>query len=196
MNTLSYFLTYVGVGVIALVLCRIINWLKLRYRNRFVADLLASVAKPPSPFQLADTLKDIGSWLLALAIWPLAVLIVAGDWLSALRRGEIPHRELDPEARFYAKDNLTEIITIDEAESRERVSDPLGRVPAAPFGHLSAGWKSFLERQPSNKAELWAFDRKFDAKERWSFDRANGSGRGYCWVVDGRITTEIRTEGS
>jgi hypothetical protein len=76
------------------------------------------------------------------------------------------------------------------------VSDPLDRVPAAPFGHLSAGWKSFLKRKPSNKAELWAFDRKFDAKERWSFDRANGSGRGYCWVVDGRITTEIRTEGS
>jgi hypothetical protein len=195
MDTLSYLLTYVGAGFVALVLCRIISWVRRRYRNRFVADLLASVAKPSSPYQLRDAAKDIGSWLLALAIWPLAVLILVWDLLSELRRGQIPHREPDPEALFYAKGHLTETVSIEDAESREKFNDPLGRVPAAPCGHLNAGWQRFLERKPTVTAELWAFNRESDSKERWSFDRANGSGRGYCWVNNGRITAEIRVEG-
>lgn len=194
MSTMNYALAYLGCGALALILCRLLSWARRRQRSRFVTELIAATTPSP-PFTLRKALTDLGTWTLALLIWPIAVWIVVGDLIAAARRGDIPYREPDPQARFYAKDHLIEIVTVEQAEAREQVVDPLGRVPPLPFGHLNAGWQRFLSRKPSDAAQLWSFHRKTDRKERWSFDRANGIGRGYCWVLDGQISSEIRVEG-
>lgn len=194
MSAINYALTYMAWGAFALIACRLLSWARRRQRSRFASELIAAT-RPSHPFTLRKLLMDLGTWALALLIWPIAVWIVVGDLIAAARRGDIPYREPDPQARFYAKGHLIERVTVEQAEAREQVMDPLGRVPPLPFGHLNAGWQRFLSRQPSDAAQLWAFHRKTDRKERWSFDRANGIGRGYCWVLDGQISSEIRVEG-
>ncbi len=195
MTVTEYALSYIAFGIVALIVCRVINWLRHRNQDRFVSELLAARKSSLGSFRPLDAFKEIGVWGFALLIWPIAVWVVVWDIFAAIKRGNVAYREPDPQDRFYAKDNLTEIVSIDQAESRERIMDPLGRVPPVPFGHLSVGWKRFLARKPSAEAQLWAFHRKTDQKAHWSFDRANGVGRGYCWVLNGKISAEIRIEG-
>lgn len=186
-------LWYAGSGVVALAACRLISWLKQRREGRdtFMRDLLTAM-EPPRP-QWVKRLKTAGMWVMALLIWPFAVGIVVSDLAGWVRRSRIPERKVDPEDKFYAKGNLLQEVTIETAESRERYIDPLGLVPALPFGHLHDGWKRFLTRKPDGDARLWAFHRKTD-DENWSFDRASGTARGYCWVVDGKVVAEIVVE--
>jgi hypothetical protein len=47
-------------------------------------------------------------------------------------------------------------LALAEIEAREQVTDPLGAVPALPFGHLHAAWQAFLNGQ-DELIELWSF---------------------------------------
>lgn len=47
-------------------------------------------------------------------------------------------------------------LTVEDAEAREFVIDPLRGVPELPFGHLHAAWKEFLKGH-ADGSELWSF---------------------------------------
>lgn len=196
-GAISYFGNYLGMGIAALLACRLLTW--LRYRRGSDQDtlkLLDAINAKKKHSAFISALKATGAYVLILLLWPIAVIIVAWDTLSAVKRDRIVRKEPDPEDFLFAKGNLIEKLTIPSAEERERVVDPSGRAPTQPFGHLNSGWEEFLKRQPSEDAELWSFNRASDDKKNWSFDRANGIGRGYCWVVNGKVISEIRVEGS
>ena len=52
--------------------------------------------------------------------------------------------------------HLTERLSVEEIVQREIVFDPLGAVPALPFGHLHGAWKEFLTALPK-ESEIWSF---------------------------------------
>jgi hypothetical protein len=192
-----YLGTYLGLGVAALLTCRLLTWLHYRRgSDQETLKLLDAINEKKQHSAFISAVKATGAYALIVLVWPLALIIVAWDMLDGVRDGRILRREPDPEDLFFAKGNLIEKVNIPTAEEREQVVDPSGRAPTQPFGHLNNGWKAFLNRQPSEDAELWSFNRASDDKKRWPFDRANGIGRGYCWVVNGKVVSEIRVEGS
>lgn len=195
----SYVATYLGIGLLVLGAILLINKV-VSYRRRITADEEDLTVFKPEPRYKKSRFRHwsemAGLYLLAIILWPLIAAFALPDLVSQLRERKIAERDKDPQIRFYAKDNLIEIVTIEEAEVRERIHDPLGRVPPTPFGHLYDGWQKFLGRRPGPEAELWSFHRKTDNKDDWSIERANGTGRGYCWVVDNKVVAEIRVEGS
>jgi len=185
-------LWYGGLGAVALAVCRLITWVRTRKdKDNFVSSLMRSLE--PARLPWVNRLRTVGLWVLVLFLWPLAVGIAVSDLIGEFRRSRRPQRKVDPEDRFFAKGHLIEEVSVAVAESQERHTDPLGYVPAQPFGHLHLGWKRFLEHQPDG-AVLWSFHRPTDDKLKWSFDRANGTARGYCWVADGKVVGEFIAE--
>ncbi len=102
----------------------------------------------------APALAGVFVW----AVWPVALAMMA-KWkseevredrrTSGSGRGGAERPEVEPQ-------DLLQPTTIEEIEQREVVRDPLGAVPAAPFGHLSAGWIRFRSQlEPGD--EIWAF---------------------------------------
>jgi hypothetical protein len=55
-----------------------------------------------------------------------------------------------------ALSDLSEQITIPEIEARAMASDPLGAVPAAPFGHMNWKWEEF-KAELAPDAAVWRF---------------------------------------
>ena len=194
MNTaLDWALAYVAAGLLLLGSARAITWYRNRGADALLNAYLSDVQEPPTRKEkFIAHLKLVGMWLFMLSIWPVVAPILVHSLVS-LGYTKPARAEPDPQDMFYAKGHLTERVSIEEAERREHYSDPLGRVPTLPFGHLNTGWKAFLAAEPAN-GELWAFHRKTDNKKNWSFDRANGTGRGYCWVVADKVIREIRVE--
>lgn len=192
---LEYLTGYVAIGLVMLLLCRLITWVIHRKRDdQSLLDSFKAIEKEIAPKNIyREALNTAGIFLMVLLIWPIAVAVVAHE-LTKTDWSRVARKEIDPEKKFYAKGCLIKQISATEAENLERYIDPLGRCPALPFGHLNIGWKKFLNRQPQNAA-LWSFHRETDDKSSWSFDRANGIGRGYCWVINGKVVDEIVIEG-
>jgi hypothetical protein len=102
----------------------------------------------------APALAGVFVW----AFWPVALALMAKWKSEAVRedrrtsgsgRGGAERPEVGPE-------DLLQPATIGEIEQREIVQDPLGAVPAVPFGHLAAGWISFRSQlEPGD--EIWSF---------------------------------------
>jgi hypothetical protein len=116
---------------------------KLSYRilHNFVVPLLACVA--------------------VVVGWPIAIFMKVKDMLgmnsySGASGGE--QREFS-----VGRDDLQEKLSIEVIETRERVIDPLGAVPAVPFGHLHSAWKAFLDGMGPDDA-IWSFSANW---KRW-----------------------------
>jgi hypothetical protein len=86
----------------------------------------------------------------------------------------------DPPRFAVERQHLTERLTLQEIEVREQVEDPLGAVPAKPFGHLHEAWSVF-SAQITDKDELWAFSAR-GIYRLWQDE----SREGYAVVRDGR----------
>jgi hypothetical protein len=115
-------------------------------RKKFSYKVCADLAAP--------ALAGMFVW----AFWPVALAMMA-KWkseevredrrTSGSGRGGAVRPEVEPQ-------DLLQPTTIKEIEQREVVRDPLGAVPAVPFGHLSAGWIRFRSQlQPGD--EIWSF---------------------------------------
>jgi len=102
-----------------------------------------------------------------VAFWPLVLAMQARDlpkaWRS-WRRRQRPFR--------IRRRNLRNRYSRAEAEAREFVHDPLGGVPALPFGHLNAAWCRFADALPPG-TKLRAFKAPPDAD---SYPRAQREG--------------------
>lgn len=114
---------------------------------------------------------------LAIVFWPL----VLGYDLRTRHRIDW-NRESRPEPPFVPRRReLKQRLTVEEAEARERVRDPLGAVPDLPFGFLNGRWQEFLaRRQPGD--ELWRFE-SLRNEQRTKIRR-----EGYAWVKRGAVS--------
>jgi hypothetical protein len=102
----------------------------------------------------APALASVFVW----AFWPVALALMAKWKLDEIReqrrangsgQGVAERPEVEPE-------DLLKPTTIEDIEQREIVQDPLGAVPAVPFGHLAPRWISFRSQlQPGD--EIWSF---------------------------------------
>lgn len=102
----------------------------------------------------APALAGVFVW----AFWPMALAMMAKWKLDEVREGRCTSgsgRRGAERPEVEPKD-LLQPATIEEIEQREIVQDPLGAVPAVPFGHLAAGWIRFRS-QLEPEDEIWAF---------------------------------------
>jgi len=125
-------------------------------------------------------------------IWPLVFPVIGWElfnWLK-VKRAEKYHSQfvLKPQ-HVYA------YTSVEEAEARAFIEDPLGRVPKVPFGHLNAGWKSFIAKgQPGFELKR-AFDPgqkaigEVEKGPKWLEPR--GRHEGYVWMLKKRIQAEF-----
>ncbi len=125
-------------------------------------------------------------------IWPLVLFAILYE-LYVWYRKKLAERY---HSQFVLKpEHICGSSTIDEAESQALIEDPLGRVPALPFGHLNAQWKWFLAKgQPGFELKR-AFCSGKDAVEdegqasQWADPR--GRREGYVWLYKRRIQAEF-----
>ena len=141
-----------------------------------------------------------GKWaftLGAILLWPLAVAF----WVSEFRpKPEKPARVPDPEDAFDIKSaHLLRTVTAAEAASQAIVTDPLGRVPALPFGHLNPGWLRLLAQMQEGDT-LWYGEvpgrqPPYPAPERHvQFELPIGAKRGYAIQRQGKVVADFLFE--
>jgi hypothetical protein len=77
-------------------------------------------------------------------------------------------------------------ISIAEAENLGVVTDPLGRAPALPFGHLNGAWLTFLSGQEPDFS-LWYFEVPLEN----ALVRYERACRGFAWVKARKVKAEF-----
>lgn len=121
--------------------------------------------------------------LLGLA-WPIVAVILG---LDAWRNRKSQRVTLPEEAPECTSGDLIEAVQVATVEASEHINDPLGAVPAVPFGHLHAAWLAFLDkRQPDE--ELWRYQATHPRS--WGGPETR---RGYAWVRDRQVGAHFRT---
>lgn len=97
---------------------------------------------------------------LVILFWPLAFCYQVWD---LVRQKPAPIHVGDDEDKEFMvyPENLTEKLTTQQIEERERVTDPLGAVPSKPFGFLNGNWVQFLSELQMGD-EVWSFSSRWD----------------------------------
>lgn len=110
------------------------------------------------------------------------------DWSGDEDLGEaLPEEEEDDLHLKVKPEELLQQLNCEEIAAREIIEDPLGAVPALPFGHLHDAWLEFIGRlQPGD--ELWSF--RAQRMELWDRDHVH---EGYAVVRDGRPRSHFVT---
>jgi hypothetical protein len=180
---------YLIVGACVLVLMRLYVTLVLRPpgNSEFVTEMMAAI-RGNEPFDWRTKAKSVLFMPLAVLVWPLSV----GVGISELRKPARSYPEPAPEARFRCqREHLRMPISTTEAEKMGVVTDPLGRAPALPFGHLNGAWQSFLAKKEDDFS-LWYFEVPLE-KARVRHERAC---QGFAWVKAGKVQAEFVFETS
>jgi hypothetical protein len=126
--------------------------------SKWVREVLAALEKDkPLKDRILKVLSVIGTAVVVVFIWPITTCMVT--YFIFFDKQGTPH--YDPyEPRFACKkEDLIAKVTPQEVEVTSYVSDPLGRSPNVPFGHLHQGWISLLG-QLESEDELWSFKTK------------------------------------
>ncbi len=95
-------------------------------------------------------------------LWPLFVVPAIYDSVvQRLRDRPKPAFKIVPR-------DLGQALSIEAVEARERVEDPLGAVPALPFGHLNPAWVQFKAGlAPGSQLSPFSKVHKDGIKERY-----------------------------
>ena len=191
---------YLLAAIPALVLVRLFQVLTAPAGelSGFLKDLISMLREQYKLDQ--DKRLLAGKWAVtfcAILLWPLAVAF----WVSEFRpKPEKPARVPVPEDAFDIKSaHLLRTVTAAEAESQAVVTDPLGRVPALPFGHLNPGWLRLLAQMQEGDA-LWYGEvpgrqLPYPAPERHvQFELPVGAKRGYAIQRQGKVVADFLFE--
>jgi hypothetical protein len=146
-----YLYSYLAAGVVIMLIQQAALRFAKKGKQEFpellgAAGLAATPARLPQ--KLLQALLTTLVLVVACALWPLFLaLLLQERW--GLRK--------EPDAGFAVRPcDLVQRLALAEIEAREQVTDPLGAVPALPFGHLHAAWQAFLNGQ-DELIELWSF---------------------------------------
>ncbi len=130
------------------------------------------------PWMLKHVLKPLLGFVIVIFVWPLAWFVgfmaVREDWQRKAK---------DKRAEFVVKRRyLKSPCQLSLVEQSSLVDDPLGAVPALPFGHLNAVWCAFVQKKP-DAAELWSFACVWENRYGRKDQR-----KGYAWLLNREIT--------
>ena len=106
---------------------------------------------------LVDQLKECGVYCFALLCvligWPGFLI-----WFIKDKKDEVARQEWQAKPDFEcAPEYLIAKVDPVDAEITSYVTEPLGTVPAVPFGHLNKAWGNFLSNMLNEEDELWSF---------------------------------------
>jgi hypothetical protein len=191
---------YLLAAIPALVLVRLFQVLTAPAGelSGFLKDLISMLREQYKLDQ--DKRLLAGKWAVAfgaILVWPLAAAFLVSEFRP---KPETPARMPDPEDAFDIKSaHRLRTVTAAEAESQAVVTDPLGRVPALPFGHLNPGWLRLLAQMQEGDA-LWYGEvpgrqLPYPAPERHvQFELPRGAKRGYAIQRQGKVVADFLFE--
>jgi hypothetical protein len=142
----------------------------------------------------ADFVEKVLMYPVLLLIWPLTAC-VAGYMLYMEIKN--PPWVPGPEDAFTCKQkHLVGRATVDKAELLAAVTDPMGRVPNLPFGHLNGGWRALLAAMQEGD-ELWSFEvpgyvpGRQDPTPIHQWATPQGARCGYALVAAGKVRADF-----
>ena len=170
---------YFVVGAVAMAL---LVKLKASNQNTFKSRL-AKIMQDKLDQTKSPTQRFIDQRLLPgiflVLLWPFwPILILIRLWIAYRQPSDATRRPTDkrqdtdrsthdsknadddpytkPHDRIILVTERIERVSVDDAEKRHQISDPLGAVPALPFGHMNSVWLH-LRRQLTPQRTLWRF---------------------------------------
>jgi hypothetical protein len=195
---LDWFIAYVLIGVITFPLLRLLVYVCHRKEapSEWVKEVLAALEKDkPLKERVLKVLSWVGTAVVVVLVWPLTSCLVCH---MLIFNKKATNQLIPDEPRFTCnKDELVALVTPEEVEVTSYVSDPLGRSPNVPFGHLHQGWINFLSQLEPND-ELWSFKTK-----GWTSDDPRSPKyawptyvtSGYAIVRNKKIVADFASEG-
>ena len=180
---------YLTVGASVLVLMRlVVKWIvRPPQQTESVTEMMAAIRADHS-FDWRNTVESALFLPLAVLVWPLSVGVV----ISEIFKPAKTYRGPSPEELFHCqREDLRMLTSPLEAEKLGVVTDPLGRAPALPFGHLNGAWVRFLNKNEAGFS-LWYFDVP-PAEAQVRHSRAC---RGFAWVKARKVQAEFVFEGA
>lgn len=161
-----YLYWYLGIGAAVFVIVMGAHLLKKRNDSGSIRDILDAMdpnRKKISYRILSHVVAPVLLGITLVVIWPLAVFLKAKELLDKKSGSETTGSE---QREFeVSREDLQERLSIDDIESHERVIDPLGAVPALPFGHLHSAWIAFLNSIGPDDA-VWSYSANWTALGR------------------------------
>lgn len=193
-NSLYWFGIYLATGVVALLVTRLAVSMtrKNDKPSQWVHDILQAMKDTHGqPIRWKNVAEKLIFIPLIFLLWPLAIAI-------GLKECFYPSTwRPDPEDAFTChRKHLVRLVAPQTAEAEACIVEPSGRVPAAPFGHLNAGWLAFrASMEPEDW--LWYFEVPGVKPEpgdgfyqpQWSEPRRVR--RGYALVRSGKVRAEF-----
>lgn len=192
---MSYFVSYLVVGMILILIHKIWYWHSDQHKTASSQSYTTDhrpkwnlwriwiLNKGIVVAVLKGILLNALFWAIALLLWPVLLVMFIHEKCFPTPAVDLTEKEFE-----VVRENLIQQRTIPEIEARERVTDPLGAVPDLPFGHLNTTWTRF-------KSELQAGDSIWSFSAQWTSDWGNSDIReGYAILRDHDIGTHFLTE--
>lgn len=192
-SLLHWFFIYFSIGAITLPLLRLFVYMFHRKEapSVWVDEVIAALEKEKS---LKAKVKKTLTWVRVVIsfclIWPVALAVAAH---AMFFDGPTPLYSSD-EPRFTCqKESLIKQVDALEIEEANYVTDPLGRVPNVPFGHLHQGWINLLS-QLEQSDELWMFKTKGwcnDDSNAPKYEKPRNVSSGFAVVRGKKVVAEF-----
>jgi len=190
---LDWCFLYLGIGAITFPLLRLLVYVFHRKESPSVwAQEVIKALEKEKTFgdRIKKTMMWFGSVILFCLIWPIALVIAAH---ATFIDTPAPHYNSDEPSFTCQKDSLIKQVNPLEVEEASYISDPLGRVPNLPFGHLHQGWINLLAQlEPTD--QLWSFQTKgeaIDPGELPKYVKPRNAKSGFAIVRDKKVVAEF-----
>lgn len=155
---MSWILGYFGLGAVVFAGLLMDNSVRNHGSSGRLSSLMADIRRKNRSwleFLLEEVLVGGVAAVGVIATWPL----VLGFSIYFYRKKEDTQPSIslgEPEQFSVQQQDLLQSFTVSQIENREVTEDPLGAVPAVPFGHLNRAWRLFIDASHSNET-LWSF---------------------------------------
>jgi hypothetical protein len=176
MSDSDLMLALIGYGAIGLVTSVLVIGSHFLEANKPQGELYKAMYPPeqltPTQWVVKRILKPLLGFVVLIVVWPFAWFVgFMSVWEHYRRKAK------DKAAVFSVKrKHLKTLCQLPDVEKNSLIRDPLGAVPALPFGHLNKVWCDFVQKKPDD-AQLWSFD--FVWGDRYGHkDRRSG----YAWL--------------
>lgn len=154
-----YFYLYLAIGTVVLVVMYVTHKFSSNSESEGLKDILDAMnpeRKKLSYRVINNCLVPVFASVIAILFWPAVLYMKIKDM-----RDRGPSGRFEEKVFGVRKADLLAKLTIQQIESAEVIEDPLGAVPALPFGHLNKCWTNLLA-QMMDGDELWSFKSEWD----------------------------------
>jgi len=154
-----YLYSYLSIGAVVLVVMYVTHKFSSKSESDGLKDILDAMnpeRKKLSYRVINNCLVPVLASVIAILFWPAVLYMKIKDM-----RDKGPGGRFEEKVFGVRKADLLAKRTIQQIESDEVIEDPLGAVPALPFGHLNKCWKNLLA-QMMDGDELWSFKSEWD----------------------------------